>query len=63
MQAIALYGFGAAPRLQGMTAAPIAVPQGADRLTAALCFFGAVRAQVGDLTGTLSFARWQPLHR
>jgi len=63
LQAITLVGFGPAPRLQGLTAEPITVPPGTDRLSVAVCFFGAVRAQVGDLSGSMSFVRWQPLHR
>jgi len=35
----------------------------ATRLTVSLCFRGEVRAQLGDLTGTISYVRIQPLHR
>lgn len=41
----------------------VAMERGATVLTVNLCFRGDVRAQLGDLSGTVSYARIQPLHR
>lgn len=63
LESVVMFGFGRSPKFQGRTTEPITVPPGASSLTVEVCFYGEVRAQVGNLTGTLSFARWQPLHR
>lgn len=48
---------------RSLPADQVAMEKGATKLTVSLCFRGEVRAQLGDLSGRVSYARYQPLHR
>lgn len=48
---------------RALPAEQVSMERGAKVLTVNLCFRGDVRAQLGDLSGTVSYARYQPLHR
>ena len=48
---------------RALPAEQVAMERGASMLTINLCFRGVQRAQLGDLRGSVSYARIQPLHR
>ena len=48
---------------RALPAEQVAMERGASMLTINLCFRGVQRAQLGDLSGSVSYARIQPLHR